>query len=45
MLYHLFEYLRNAGFDFPGAGLMQYISFRAICCSILAIFTSLWVGK
>ena len=45
MLYHLFEYLKSIGFDFPGVGLMHYISFRAICCSILAIFTSLWVGK
>ena len=45
MLYHLFEYLQKAGVDFPGVGLMHYISFRAICCSILAILTSLWVGK
>ncbi len=45
MLYHLFEYLNNAGIDFPGAGLMQYISFRAILCSIVAIFTSMFAGK
>lgn len=45
MLYHLFEYLKGAGLDFPGSGLMHYISFRAVCCSILAIFTSLWVGR
>ena len=45
MLYHLFEYLRSAGFDFPGSGLMHYISFRAITCAVLAILVSMWVGK
>ena len=45
MLYHLFEYLRGAGFDFPGSGLMHYISFRAITCAVLAILVSMWVGK
>lgn len=45
MLYHLFEYLRSAGFDFPGSGLMRYISFRAITCAVLAILVSMWVGK
>jgi len=45
MLYHLFEYFNNAGIDFPGAGLMHYISFRAICCSVVAILTSMLVGK
>ena len=45
MLYHLFEYLNDAGYDFPGSGLMHYISFRAICCAIVAILTSMLVGK
>ncbi|MBR0223481.1 MAG: phospho-N-acetylmuramoyl-pentapeptide-transferase [Bacteroidales bacterium] len=45
MLYHLFEYLRSAGIDFPGSGLMHYISFRAITCAVLAILVSMWVGK
>ena len=45
MLYHLFEYLNNAGIDFPGSGLMHYISFRSVCCAVLAIFTSMFVGK
>ena len=45
MLYHLFDYLNNAGYDFPGAGLMQYISFRAISCAVVAILTSMLVGK
>ncbi|MDD2594613.1 MAG: phospho-N-acetylmuramoyl-pentapeptide-transferase [Bacteroidales bacterium] len=45
MLYHLFEYFNNNHFDFPGVGLMQYISFRSICCSIVAIITSMFIGK
>ena len=45
MLYHLFEYLKSSGIDFPGAGLMHYISFRAISCAVLAILVSMWVGK
>lgn len=45
MIYHLFEYLRHSGFDFPGIGLMQYITVRAFCGSIVAILTSLLVGK
>ena len=45
MLYHLFEYLEQSGIDFPGSGLMQYISFRSICCAVVAILTSMLIGK
>jgi len=45
MLYHLFEYLDKCGLDFPGSGLMQYITFRSVCCSVIAILTSIFVGK
>ncbi|MBR1538477.1 MAG: phospho-N-acetylmuramoyl-pentapeptide-transferase, partial [Bacteroidales bacterium] len=45
MLYHLFEYLSKSGIDFPGSGLMQYISFRAFSCAVLAILVSMWVGR
>jgi phospho-N-acetylmuramoyl-pentapeptide-transferase len=44
MLYHLFEYLRNHS-DFPGAGLFQYISFRAGLAMILSLLISLVIGK
>lgn len=44
MIYHLFEYLKNI-IDFPGEGLMQYISVRAVCASILSILISLIAGK
>jgi phospho-N-acetylmuramoyl-pentapeptide-transferase len=44
MLYHLFSYLDNA-FDIPGAGLFQYISFRAASAVILSLIISMIVGK
>ena len=45
MLYHLFDYFQRAGIDFPGVGLMQYISFRAIAGSVVAILTALIFGR
>ncbi len=42
MLYHLFEYLQNLGYDFPGIRLMHYISFRSVCCAFMAILTA-WI--
>ncbi|MBR5028339.1 MAG: phospho-N-acetylmuramoyl-pentapeptide-transferase [Bacteroidales bacterium] len=44
MLYYLFDWLQKA-FDFPGAGLFQYITFRAIVVLILSIILSAWFGK
>ena len=43
MLYHLFEYLQNI-YDFPGAGLFQYISFRAAMAVITSLLVSLVFG-
>lgn len=44
MLYHLFEYLRKT-YDLPGAGLFQFISFRAGLAMILSLLISLVIGK
>jgi phospho-N-acetylmuramoyl-pentapeptide-transferase len=44
MLYYLFTYL-NEAYDFPGAGIFQYISFRAAMAIILSLFISLIYGK
>lgn len=44
MLYHLFEYLKDVA-SFPGEKLMQYISFRSICASVIAIIASIFIGK
>lgn len=44
MLYHLFEYL-DKKFDLPGAGLFQYISFRAGVAMIISLLISVVYGK
>src|SRR6056297_958490 len=43
MFYHLFDYLNQ--FDFPGAGLFQYISFRSAMTIIASLIISLLFGK
>ncbi|MFW5877974.1 MAG: phospho-N-acetylmuramoyl-pentapeptide-transferase [bacterium] len=43
MLYHLFEYLELI--DFPGAGVFQYISFRAAISVITSLVISMLFGK
>jgi phospho-N-acetylmuramoyl-pentapeptide-transferase len=43
MIYHLVEYLRQ--FDFPGAGMFQYLSFRASFAVITSLVISMIVGK
>ena len=45
MIYHLFQYLENLGVDFPGIGLMHYLSFRAMLAAVAAVLTSLIAGK
>jgi phospho-N-acetylmuramoyl-pentapeptide-transferase len=44
MLYYLFTYLDKA-FDFPGAGVFQYISFRAAAAIITSLFISMIIGR
>ncbi len=44
MLYHLFQWLSETT-DLPGAGLFQYISFRAGGAMILSLLISLFIGK
>ncbi len=44
MIYHLFEYLNNAGVDFPGIGLMQYITFRSLIALMTALLVALYAG-
>ena len=43
MLYYLFEFLEN-NYDFPGAGVFQYISFRAALAIITSLLVSLVFG-
>ncbi len=44
MLYNLFDFL-DKQFDFPGAGVFQYISFRAAMALILSLLISMVFGK
>lgn len=44
MLYHLFEYL-DKQFNIPGAGVFQYISFRAAMAIILSLVITTIFGK
>lgn len=43
MLYYLFNYLNQH--DFPGAGVFNYVTFRAIMAALIALVVSIWFGK
>lgn len=43
MLYSLFQYLQEL--DVPGAGVFQYISFRAAFAAITSLIISMYLGK
>ncbi len=44
MLYYLFDYIER-NFDFPGAGLFQFISFRAGVAAVLSLMITVFFGK
>jgi phospho-N-acetylmuramoyl-pentapeptide-transferase len=44
MLYYLFDYIEK-NFDLPGAGLFQYISFRAGAAAVLSLIITITFGK
>ena len=43
MLYYLFNYLEKC--NFPGAGVFNYVTFRAAVSVILALIVSVWFGN
>ena len=43
MLYYLFNYLQKC--NFPGAGVFNYVTFRAAVAIILALLVSVWFGN
>jgi len=43
MLYYLFNYLEQR--NFPGAGVFNYVTFRAAIAIILALVVSVWFGN
>lgn len=44
MFYHLFDYI-DSMFDIPGAGVFQYISFRAGMALIFSLLITMFTGK
>ena len=44
MFYYFFDYLQTT-YDLSGAGLFQYISFRALIAAVSALLTSIILGK
>ncbi len=44
MLYHLFDFLQE-NYNLPGAGVFQYISFRAAASIIISLICSMVIGK
>ncbi|KRO66975.1 MAG: phospho-N-acetylmuramoyl-pentapeptide-transferase [Cryomorphaceae bacterium BACL21 MAG-121220-bin10] len=44
MLYYLFDYLDRM-YDMPGAGLFQFITFRAAMTAILSLFIATYFGR
>lgn len=45
MLYHLVKWLQNCGIDIPGAGLMNYLSFRAMLAAVISMLIAFFAGK
>ena len=43
MIYHLFQILKD--FNFPGHGLMNYLSFRAMLANVISMLISLVFGR
>ena len=44
MLYHLINWLESLGLDIPGAGLMHYLSFRAMLAAVLSMLIAFIAG-
>jgi len=45
MLYHLFEWFQEVDIRFPGIGLFQFITFRALLAILLSLFITMVFGK
>lgn len=43
MIYHLFQLLRE--FDIPGAGLINYLTFRSLMAALTALLVGIFAGK
>ena len=44
MLYHLIDALERYGIDFPGMGLVHYLSFRAMLAAVISMLIAFFAG-
>ena len=44
MLYHLINWLSSLGIDIPGAGLVNYLSFRAMLAAVFSMLIAFFAG-
>jgi len=45
MLYHLFEWFKDQDINFPGRGVLNFISFRVLLAMLLSLVITLVFGK
>ena len=45
MLYHLFEWFEDNKIEFPGSGILEFISFRVLLAMLLSLLITLVFGK
>lgn len=45
MIFHLIQYLEGLGADFPGMGLINFLSFRAMAAAVTAVLVAMIAGK
>lgn len=44
MLHYIYEWLLDAGYDFPGLGLMKYVSFKAALAAVISMVIAFVAG-
>ena len=45
MIFHLIQYIEGLGADFPGMGLINFLSFRAMAAAVTAVLVAMIAGK
>lgn len=45
MLYHLIDWLQRLGLDIPGAGLVHFLSFRAMLAAVISMMITFFAGR
>lgn len=45
MIYHIFQLFKELEIDFPGAGLVNYLTFRSLMAALTALLLGVFAGK